>query len=253
MNKKLVFIKLGGGLISDKTKVNRPRLADIEMLAKEIKAIFEKNKDLALLIFTGAGGFGHPVAQKYKNNLQKGLGEIKKAVKTINKIVVSLLVKTGVKAISVEPDRIAEYKNGVLLKLSDDYIVSLLDNKIIPVFHADLVRDKVKGVSVLSMDKFLVDSAIFFNNKGFKIEKVIFAGTTPGVVDRFGRTIPKITKNDLSKIQEIFYKGKGIDVSGGMRYKVEQSLRLADEGIESLVIDGRTTNIFNKTGTVISK
>ncbi len=236
--KKLAFIKLGGSLITDKTKVNKARLPIIKKISLEIKELLEKNKDLSLLIFTGAGGYGHPVAAKYKNNLEKGLLEIKKAVKEINGIVVSSLKVIGLEAVSVEPDKVAKYDNGEMASLSSSYIISLLKKNIIPVFHADLVTDKFKGVSVLSMDRFLADSAIYFKKKGYKIKRVIFAGTTNGVIDEKGKTIPKINRNNFSQTNKVFFKGKGVDVSGGMRYKVEQCLRLADKGIKADIING---------------
>mgnify|MGYP001591210423 FL=1 len=244
--KTLILIKLGGSLITDKTKTNVARLNVIENLTKQIKETVENNKNLSLIIATGAGGFGHPVAKIYEHNLEKGIFFIKAAVKALNQIIVTSLVSAGVSAISVEPSKVSEYKNGKMFSLSDGFITSLLEKNIIPVFHADLVKDQLKGISILSMDRFLVDLAIFFKNKNYEVEKVIFAGTTAGVVSRVGTTIKKITKNNFSIIREVFYKGKGIDVTGGMKYKVEQCLRLAEEEIDSYI-----TNDLLKKGTQI--
>lgn len=244
--KKLILIKLGGSLITNKTKTNVARLNVIANLAKQIKEIVENNKNLSLIIATGAGGFGHSVAKIYEHNLEEGLPFIKEAVKKINQIVVASLISAGVSAFSIEPSGIAKYKDGKMVKLFHNSIVSLLNKKIIPVFHADLVDDQKLGISILSMDKFLVDLAIFFKNKNYEIKKVIFAGTTAGVVSRVGTTIKKITKNNFSKIREVFYKGKGVDVTGGMKYKVEQCLRLTEEEIDSYI-----TNDLSKKGTQI--
>lgn len=244
--KKLILIKFGGSLISDKTKINQANFNVIKDLSRQIKEILNNNKDLSVIIATGAGGFGHPVAKKYEHNLERGRPFIKEAVKKINQIVVSSLTELGLKAVSIEPSKIAEYKNERLVKLFLDDIVLLLDKNIIPVFHADLINDQKLGISILSMDKFLVDLSIFLKNKNYKIEKVIFAGTTAGVMSRAGTTIKNITKNNLFKIKDVFYKGKGIDMSGGMKYKVEQCLRLAEEGIDSYI-----TNDLSKKGTQI--
>lgn len=244
--KKLILIKLGGSLITDKTKANVAKLDVIENLTKQIKEIVENNKNLSLIIATGAGGFGHPVAKIYEHNLEEGLPFIKKAVKKINQIVVASLIKEGIKSVSVEPSKVSKYKNGKMFSLSDSFIISLLEKNIVPVFHADLVKDQTRGISILSMDRFLVDLAIFFKNKNYEVEKVIFVGTTAGVVSRVGTTIKKITKNNFSKIREVFYKGKGIDVTGGMKYKVEQCLRLTEEEIDSYI-----TNDLSKKGTQI--
>ncbi|KKQ23692.1 MAG: Isopentenyl phosphate kinase [Candidatus Roizmanbacteria bacterium GW2011_GWC2_37_13] len=246
--KKLVLIKLGGSLISDKTKINKARNYEIKRLSKQIKEI---QRNFSLIIFTGAGGFGHPLAEKYKDDLEKGLREIKNAVKKLNKIVVSSLNNVGLRVVSVEPDKVAKYKNGQMVKLLDGYIAKLLVNNITPVFHADLVDDQELGISILSMDKFLVDVAIHFKNRGFKVEKAIFLGITPGVTSevagRPGMTIQTITKKTFSKMEGVFHKGKGIDVTGGMKYKVKQCLRLADKGIDNYI-----TNDLGLQGTKVT-
>ena len=244
--KKLILIKLGGSIISDKTKINKARFNVIKDLSRQVKNFLRNDKNLSIIITTGAGGFGHPVAKIYEHNLEEGLPFIKDAVKAINQIVIESLNKEGVRAVSVEPSEIAQYKNKEIVSLFHGFIVGLLEKNIIPVFHADLVDDQKLGISILSMDKFLVDLAIFFKNKNYEVEKVIFAGTTAGVVSRVGTTIKKITKKNLSKIKEVFYKGKGINVTGGMKYKVEQCLRLAEEEIDSYI-----TNDLSKKGTQI--
>ena len=244
--KKLILIKLGGSLITDKTKINVARLNVIANIAKQVKEIVENNKNLSLIIATGAGGFGHPVAKIYEHNLEKGLPFIKDAVKKINQIVVSSLIKEKVKAVSVEPSEIIKCKNGEMVELLDGYIVSLLENNIIPVFHADLIKDQVKGISILSMDRFLVDAALRFKNKGFNVEKVIFCGTTDGVLDSQGKTINNINNKNFSQFKSYFYSNKEVDISGGMRGKVKECLRLINENIPCLIINGQKENNLRK-------
>lgn len=243
--KKIILIKLGGSLISDKTKVNKARVKEIIKVAKQIEKL---SKDYSLIIFTGAGGYGHPVAEKYKNNLRKGIKEIKNACKKLNRIVVTTLInQSGLNAVSIEPDKVAKYQEGRMIKLSHGYIVKLLKKNIIPVFHADLVHDKKLGISILSMDKFLTDTAINLKKNGCKIEKAVFVGIMKGVIDQNGKLISKITRNKFNKFKDVFFIGKGVDVSGGMKYKVEQCLRLADNKITSYVTDNLT-----KQGTMIT-
>lgn len=212
--KKLILIKFGGSLITDKTKIDVARIDVIKNLVKQIRETVNNNKDLSLIIATGAGGFGHPIAKKYEHDLKKGQPFIKEAVKKINNIIITSLNKEGVKAESVEPSKISEYSDGKLISLSHGSIVSLLNKNIIPVFHADLVEDQTRGTSILSMDRFLVDVAINLKNKGYDVEKVIFAGTTNGILDRQGKTIERINKANISEFDNIFYDNKMIDTSG---------------------------------------
>jgi len=240
--KKLILIKFGGSLITDKSKINVARHDVIENLAKQLKSVESvesvKSGETSFIIATGAGGFGHPVAKKYEHDLKEGQPFIKEAVKKINNIIITSLNKKDVKAESVEPSKISEYSDGKLISLSHGLIVSLLENNIIPVFHADLINDQKLGISILSMDRFLVDVAINLKNKGYNIEKVIFCGTTNGVLDNQGKTIKKISKTDITEFDNIFYDNKIIDTSGGMRSKVKECLRLAKEKIPCVIMNG---------------
>jgi len=240
--KKLIFIKFGGSLITDKAKINKARFDVIDGLAAQIKEVRSIDEDTSFIIATGAGGFGHPVAKKYENNLSEGLSFIKEAVKKINKIVVSSLIKSGLKAASVEPSNISEYKDGKMVSLFYSSIVSLLEKNIIPIFHADLVEDLKLGTSILSMDKFLVDMAISFKNIGYDIKKVIFCGTTDGVIDANGKTINKINNENIKGFSNLFYDNKIIDTSGGMKGKVLECLRLVDKQIPCILINGQKEN-----------
>jgi len=249
--KKIILIKFGGSLITDKTKTNIARLDVIENLVRQVKSSFAKasEDEVSFIIATGAGGFGHPVAKKYENNLKEGLPFIKDAVKKINNIVVSALINGGLKAVSVEPSKIAEYENGQITKLLYDYIVKLLKKNIMPVFHADLIDDKKLGISILSMDRFLVDYAIYLKNKGYVVKKVIFCGTTDGVLDNQGKTIEKINKENISEVDKAFYDNKEVDTSGGMKRKVKECLILIDHKIPCLIINGQKEGNLLRTIT----
>jgi isopentenyl phosphate kinase len=62
---ELVLLKLGGSVITDKTRPFTARLDVIERLAAEIKnALTDRGDDLRLIIGHGAGSFGHEAAAK---------------------------------------------------------------------------------------------------------------------------------------------------------------------------------------------
>ena len=224
--KKIILIKFGGSLISDKSKMNVARLDKIDRLSKRVKNTLGKDKSLSLILATGAGGFGHPLAKRYKNNLGKGWLPIRKAVRKLNKIVVASLVNLGLRAESIEPFSIDN--------LNIKKIAQMLERKKIPVFHADLIKAKNK-ISIISMDKFLVDLAIDLKGRGYPIEKIIFYGATSGDLNRQGKVIKKIGKKDFPKMEKVFFQKRHIDVSGGMKGKVKESLRAAEKGIPSLI------------------
>jgi isopentenyl phosphate kinase len=250
--KKIILIKLGGSLISDKAKINQARLKVIENLSQQIKEILKNKKDLQLILATGAGGFGHPLAEKYKNNLEKGWPHIRAAVKKLNQIIVSSLTKYGIPALSINPFFVSQPEI--------DKIINLLKAGKIPVFHADLIKDKQGKISILSMDKFLVDLAIFLKEKGFKIEKVVFCGVTNGVINDKKKTIRIINKKNIVRLEKYFFKNKTIDVSGGMKQKIKECLRLINKKIIGVIINGEKKDNLYRTiiddkieGTIIGE
>ena len=64
--KELVFLKLGGSLITDKMKPYTPLLEVIDDLARQIAASLQTDRNLRIVIGHGAGSFGHVAASEYK-------------------------------------------------------------------------------------------------------------------------------------------------------------------------------------------
>jgi isopentenyl phosphate kinase len=60
-----IFLKLGGSLITDKTRVEHARKPIIRRLAREIKAAREARPDLQIVLGHGSGSFGHVAAKKH--------------------------------------------------------------------------------------------------------------------------------------------------------------------------------------------
>src|SRR5687767_805348 len=64
--KELVFLKLGGSLITDKTRPYTPLLDMMDDLALQIATTLQTRSNLRLVIGHGAGSFGHVAASEYK-------------------------------------------------------------------------------------------------------------------------------------------------------------------------------------------
>src|SRR5512144_2558166 len=62
---ELALLKLGGSLITDKTRPYTARIEKIADLAREIAAAKRTRPDLPLLLGHGSGSFGHTAAKEY--------------------------------------------------------------------------------------------------------------------------------------------------------------------------------------------
>jgi len=252
--KKIVFIKLGGSLITDKSKPNSVRLDIIQDLSRQIKRIIDENKDIFFIIGNGAGSFGHHLVKKYnlqagvKSEEQKlGLTEVQNSCATLNRIVVSALIKGGVKAVSINPSSIIVSKDNQPENIYIESILNYFNLGLVPVVYGDMVFDKVIGASIFSTEKQFLVLIKKFKENNLQIEKVIFCSVTNGVLDKTGKTIEMITNDNYLEMKNIFFDDKSIDVTGKMKQKVESCLELAKEGIESYIINGHEIDALLNT------
>lgn len=223
--KNLILIKLGGSVITDKSKPFTARIDVIKKLAIKIIKLKDKNTDL--IVGHGGGSFPHESASKYKTNL----GNINKAsVKgfcltadyaiQINRIVMSELLKLKVNAVSFAPLSFM-YENKIIL----DHILKALNLGILPVVYGDVALNKNTGFHISSTEM-IFDRLIIKLSKFYKKIKILYYTDTNGVYDSNGKTIPLITPKNFKSIQKYITGSKNTDVTGGMLLKVKESLRL---------------------------
>ena len=232
----LTIIKLGGSLITDKTKPFTERPEVIKRLCQEIK---EANLD-NLIITHGGGSYPHVPAKKYENNLSLGYIEIQNAALQLNSIIVNSLARSGVNAVSFQPSASCIAENEEILEWSLKPIELQLQNKIIPVPYGDIVRDLKKTFSIISTEKIIVYLAKKLADK-YKI-RIIAVTDTDGVYTQNQELIPIINKDNIEEIKKHLSGSKGIDVTGGMLHKVLELFKLTELNIDTQIINGLKEN-----------
>jgi isopentenyl phosphate kinase len=240
----IILVKLGGSLVTDKSREFTPRLSAIKRLAEEI-AQARKRRKIALVVGNGAGSFAHTPARKYKTHKgivnkesTRGFAVVQDAAAKLNRIVVSALINAGEKAISINPSSAVIAKNGKIKEFYLKPLEEFLKLSIIPVVYGDVVVDTKMGCSIISTEKLLNFIALDLVKKGYRIENLVHYGTTSGVLDKNGETIPKISSKNFNKFVGVIKGSKGIDVTGGMLHKVQEALLLAKRGIPSYIMNG---------------
>jgi isopentenyl phosphate kinase len=115
----MIFLKLGGSLITDKTGVEVVRSNVLARLAAEIARARAAKPDLQLLLGHGSGSFGHVAAAKYgtRSGVQSaeqwhGFAEVSSAASRLSKIVTDALLAVDVPAISFQPSASAVCEDG---------------------------------------------------------------------------------------------------------------------------------------------
>lgn len=265
--KEIIFIKLGGSLITDKNKPFTAKIEAINNLANQIAEVLKKNKKISLIIGNGGGSFPHYPAVKYKlkngikNEDQKlGFCEVQDAASRLNRIVVRALLNLKVKAVSINPSSMIICRNGEIKAFFTPSIINFLNLGLTPVIYGDIVYDEILGSTILSTERLLSYLCFNFIKKKLPVKKIIHNGSTIGVLDNKGNLITQITKKNWSTVQKYFYKTEGYDVTGGMYHKIKEALKLTRLGVKTLIINGfKDRNILKKailgekvTGTVIT-
>ena len=224
----MIFLKLGGSLITDKTAVSTIRPTTLRRLAGEIAAARAQNPDLRLLLGHGAGSFGHVAAAKH--NTRDGVktavewdsfARVHASMTELNQFVIDALLKAGVPAISLQPSAHVQAENGRLTHLTTAPIRAALDANLVPVVYGDVAFDSVRGGTIISTEELMVGLV-----DALQPSHLLLAGETMGVYDQNKALIPTITPANYAAIAPALRGSRGTDVTGGMASKVEEMLAL---------------------------
>jgi isopentenyl phosphate kinase len=246
---KLIFLKLGGSLITQKDKPFTENKEIIERLAQEIHEAKEEGF-FKLIIGNGGGSYPHVPAKKYQTvkgviNEQslRGIAEVQDAASKLNRIIVRALLDAGENAISIQPSSVCLTKNSRIIEFFLKPLKIFLEKDMMPVVYGDVGLDMEKGCTIISTEELFV-----FLAKKLKPEKIISTGMVEGVFtadplkNPKAKLIPRITSKNYPKIKKMLTGSAGIDVTGGMLHKVERYLELASMGINSYIINGTIKN-----------
>lgn len=242
--KNLILIKIGGSLITDKTKPYTTRPEVIKRIAREIKEALGE-KDVKLIVGHGGGSFPHQSATKYStqqgiinDESVKGIAEVQNDASRLNRIFVQALLDEKINAISIQPSASAVSTDG---RVSDWYTKPLemaLEKGLLPVPFGDVMLDTKRGCCIISTEELLNVLARKLNP-----EKIIVAGEVDGVFtadpfkDPNAKIIPEINSENYSEIKKYLTGSRGADATGGMLHKIEEMMELAEEGFTSEIIN----------------
>jgi isopentenyl phosphate kinase len=243
MKQPVVLIKLGGSLITNKSKPFSERREVISDLVAQIKKAWESG-EVKIIVGHGGGSYPHVPAEKYRTiegvvdeESVYGAAVVEDAAAQLNRIVVSEFLKQKVPAVSVNPSSLM-VANGIGPEsVYLDSIQEMLELNIIPVIYGDVVFKKEVGFTIWSTEQLLNMLAFRLQKQGRLVAKVIHCGETDGFLVG-GKVLPKISLTKRSAYRKHVTKTQGFDVTGGMLHKVEQALETAEAGIDSYIVGG---------------
>lgn len=240
----LIFLKLGGSLITDKRRASTARVDVIRRSAREIVEARRQRPDLKLLLAHGSGSFGHVAAQEFGfGKGVQGYAETGAAAARLNRIVADICLEEGLPVMSLPPSASAICDDGRLIELAVRPIEIALDNDLVPLVYGDVAFDLTRGEAIVS-----TEIVFAYLARSLRPERIVLAGQVEGVFradplrEPQAQLIPRITPATFPEIQALLGGSHGVDVTGGMLSKVALMIELVREmtSVQAHIISGES-------------
>lgn len=239
----MLFLKLGGSLLTDKTGVEALRQDVLARVAEDIASARAADASLRLVLGHGSGSFGHVAAAQYgtRNGAAtpeqwRGFAIVSDAAARLNRAVVAALLAAGVPAVSFPPSAAVRCRDGQIVSQTlAAPVTAALAAGLIPVIYGDVAFDETRGGTIVSTEEVMMSLATDLSPAW-----LLLAGETAGVYDAAGDVIPAITPETLAAVLPALGGSRGTDVTGGMAAKVVQMLDLtaAQPGLRVRIFSG---------------
>jgi len=241
----LQFLKLGGSLITDKTRPQTPREDILERLATEIAGSLSNRPEMRLLLGHGSGSFGHVPAQDFgtrvgvsTNDEWTGFVEVWKQAAALNQLVMEALSQANILSIVFAPSASISANDGSVERWNIHPISDALQSGLLPVVFGDVVFDSTRGGTILS-----TEDLFSYLARQLKPSRIILAGLERGVwadYPKCEQLVEQITPKTFPIFKSALHGFQGADVTGGMLGKVEVSVNLVQDipDLEIAIISG---------------
>lgn len=239
----MIFLKLGGSLITDKAVPGTARFEVLSRLAGEIAAARRADPSLRILIGHGSGSFGHVAAAAFKtqdgattSKEWRGFAAVWRSANRLNRVVVDALADAGNPVISFPPSASAVASDGQIESLALSSIVRALAHGLVPLVQGDVSFDTKRGACILSTE------AIFtWLAPVLQPSRILLAGSEPGVYADYPNNTRLVEQLSQDALQLFSVEGSSQpDVTGGMAEKVRSALTWsrADPNLEVRIFSG---------------
>jgi isopentenyl phosphate kinase len=243
VTKELTVLKLGGSLLSDKTKPYTYRKEVLQSVAQEIHECLDEGLIESLVLLHGVGSYGHPPVLEHK--LHKGflgpdqllpLSKTQESVGTLRHIIVKELQEAKVPVCLMYPSSMITSEKMKMTSYFLDPLKGFAEVGMVPLLGGDILIDSVMGWSVGSADQLAV---IICKELGAK--RLIFASDVSGIynadpkLEKDASLIDLINLNDLETTLEKMGVSGMEDASGAMKGKLQSiapAKPLIEQGLE---------------------
>ncbi|MCY3935895.1 MAG: isopentenyl phosphate kinase [Chloroflexi bacterium] len=245
---ELIFIKLGGSLITDKRVDSCYRAEVVTQLGETLRKAWQSTPDLSILLAHGSGSFGHSAAARFgtmggvaSEEEWLGFTQVAHAAAKLNHLVRGDLLKCRLPIMSMQPSTSLWKERGRLVHYDWLTVRELLARRVIPLIYGDVALDAKMGGAIASTEEILA-----YLVPPLLPQRILLLGDTAGVYDGAGKVIPSITPANFSQYEVLIEGSSGVDVTGGMWSKVRQMVELVKQhpSVTVRIMGGSDPNSF---------
>lgn len=235
----LVFLKLGGSLITDK---NTPRTLRADVLARLMDEIASAltGSNAKLVLGHGSGSFGHVEGRRHDTRAGvrtpegwRGFADVQAAAALLNRHVIDAARVAGLPVLNCPPSASAVCEEGKLIELAVEPIRVALEHGLVPVVQGDVAIDRARGGTIVS-----TEDVFGYLAPRLKPSRILLAGRDAGVLSRWpdGELVTDIVDGMAIKAGA----SQATDVTGGMVAKIHETLATIREvpGLTALIFSG---------------
>jgi isopentenyl phosphate kinase len=207
-------------------------------LAAEVRAVYDQaGAAYRLIVGHGSGSFGHTYARRYgihhglaPDDDWLGFAQTAAAALRLNRIVVDELLAAGVPALALQPSATLISTHGVLKEWDTSALSRALERGLVPIIHGDVAFDEAQGTAIISTEQLLER---LVHASALRPRRVVLVGeagvyTADPRADTNAERIPRIDASNIAAVLRVTGASHGVDVTGGMRSKVELMWRLVE-------------------------
>ncbi|MHA2380404.1 MAG: isopentenyl phosphate kinase [Candidatus Thorarchaeota archaeon] len=243
MTQDLTVIKLGGSLLTDKTKPYTYRKEVLKSVAREIGECLDEGLIQSLVLMHGVGSYGHPPVLEH--NLHKGflgpeqllpLSRTQESVAELRHIIVKELQNAGVPVCLMYPSSMVTSEKMRMTNYFLEPLKGFASVGMVPLLGGDILIDSVMGWSVGSGDQLAVIIC-----KELDARRLILVSDVSGIYEADPKLKPDaalievINLNNLDATLERMGQSGMVDASGAMKGKLQSLIPakpLIEKGLE---------------------
>jgi isopentenyl phosphate kinase len=224
----MILIKLGGSIITNKQKPLSARKSTIDNIAKSLRKL-----DEPFVVVHGGGSFGHYWSVKYNMHTKPamynrhGVAVVKNSMVSLNKMVLDSFLKNKLNPYCLPPTDFMAGNRPIIKKVKE--IEKIAKSNLVPVTFGDALWYGKKKSYILSGDKIMAILA-----KTLRPRLSVFVLNVDGVFSDLK------TKNLIyeMKSQRLQFTKIAMDVTGGMKRKLEEATRISRLGLDVFFVNG---------------